>query len=150
VIVAAVWHFLLKHNKFGIYTIAVGSNAVGSREVGIPTDRIRMVNFILAAFLGGLVGIVESFHVQSIDPLAGGTSILLQGIAAAVIGGTALTGGSGTIVGALIGSVVIASLNDGMNLLGVNAYLFDVVLGIAIGIAMILNIRMMGVRGGRQ
>jgi len=150
VIVAAVWHFLLKHNKFGIYTIAVGSNAVGSREVGIPTDRIRMVNFVLAALLGGLVGIVESFHVQSIDPLAGGTSILLQGIAAAVIGGTALTGGSGTIVGAVIGSIVIASLNDGMNLLGVNAYLFDVVLGIAIGIAMILNIRMMGVRGGRQ
>ena len=150
IVVAAVWHFLLTRSRFGIYTISVGSNAVGSREVGIPTARIRMLNFVLAGLLAAIVGIVDAFHVQSVDPLAGGTSILLEGIAAAVIGGTALTGGSGTIVGAVIGAFVIAALNDGMNLLGVNAYLFDVVLGVAIAIAMILNIRVVRFRGARQ
>ncbi len=147
IVIGIIWHFLLKRSRFGIYTVAVGSNAVGSREVGIPTDRIRMLNFVLAGLLAATIGIVEGFNVGSIDPLAGGTSLLLEGIAAAVIGGTAMTGGSGTIVGAAIGAFVIAALNDGMNLLGVNAYLFDVVLGVAIAVAMIINIRVVRLRG---
>lgn len=150
IIIVAVWHFILNKTPFGLHTTSVGSNLISSREVGIAVDRVKIWNFVLAAGLAGLLGIFESFRITTIDPLAGGTGLLLEGIAAAVIGGTALTGGSGTIIGAAIGAFVIAALQEGMNLLGVNAYLFDLVLGLAIGSAMILNIRMARIRKGTK
>ncbi|NMP22813.1 ABC transporter permease [Sulfobacillus harzensis] len=148
VIIVVIWHFILNKTPFGLHTTSVGSNLIASREVGIAVDRVKIWNFVLASGLSGLLGIIEGFRISSIDPLAGGTGLLLEGIAAAVIGGTALTGGSGTIIGAAIGAFVIAALQEGLNLLGVNAYYFDLVLGLAIGVAMILNIRMSRVRKG--
>jgi simple sugar transport system permease protein len=148
--VVVAWHLLLTRTRFGVYTIAVGSNPTASREVGIDVGRVRVLNFVLVAMLAALIGIIEAFRITSIDPLAGGTDLLLQGISAAVIGGTALTGGSGTIIGAAIGSFVIAALQDGLNLLGVNAYAFDLILGLAILAAMTLNLRMARIRLGSR
>lgn len=148
VLVVLVWHLLLNKTRFGLYTVSVGSNPVGSREVGIQVNRVKILNFVLAGGLAALIGIIEAFRITSIDPLAGGTGLLLQGIAAAVIGGTALTGGSGTVIGAAIGAFVIASLQDGLNLIGVNANTFDLILGVAIAVAMVLNIRMLKARKG--
>lgn len=146
--IIAVWHVLLNRTRVGGYTVAVGSNPVASREAGIQVDQVKILAFVLAGALAALTGIIEAFRISSIDPLAGGTGLLLEGIAAAVIGGTALTGGSGTIIGAGVGAFVIAGLSDGLNILGVNAYAFDLILGIAIVVAMVLNTRLARAGGG--
>ena len=95
---------------------------------------------MIASALGGFAGILEAFRINSIDPnIGGGTRITFTAIAAAVIGGTALAGGSGTVIGALIGMLVLAELTNGFNLLGVNANTIFLVQGIAILVSMIAN-----------
>jgi simple sugar transport system permease protein len=129
----------LSYTRWGLYTFAVGGNRVGASEAGVNVSLIKISNFMLCSTLGGLAGLLESFRITSIQPLAGGTGIMFQAVAAAVIGGTALAGGSGTIIGGLLGALVISILLDGFTLLGINADTFDMILGIAILVAMILN-----------
>jgi simple sugar transport system permease protein len=143
VAVAILFQIVLSFTRWGLYTFSAGGNILGSSEAGIPVNRIKITNFILVAMLGGLAGILDAFRVSSIDPLAngdGGTFLMFAAVAGAVIGGTALMGGVGTVIGALLGCLTISIVQDGLNLLGVNAYFYDVVLGIAILIAMIANI----------
>jgi simple sugar transport system permease protein len=124
--IAAVMHVLLRHTRWG--------------EAGIQVRRLKLGNFILAAVLAGLTGILEGFRITSIDPQAGGNQIMFLAVAAAVIGGTPLAGGSGTIIGGLIGAAVLGILNDGFTLIGINAFTFNMILGAAILGAMIFNI----------
>ncbi|MGH8948980.1 MAG: ABC transporter permease, partial [Acidimicrobiia bacterium] len=140
IIIITVMHLILKHTRWGVYTVAIGGNPLGAAEAGVPTRRIKMRNFILAAMLAGFAGVIEGIRVGSFDPGAGvaGPRVFLA-VAAAVIGGTALLGGSGTIIGAFLGALVLAILQDGFNLQGVSAFTFTMVLGAAIILAMILN-----------
>ena len=106
---------------------------------------------VVCGVFAGFAGILEGFRITSIDPLAGGTPIMFAAVAGAVIGGTSLMGGLGTIVGAFLGVLVLSILNDGFTLLGVSAFTFDIILGAAILIAMILNVRLQLLReAGRQ
>jgi simple sugar transport system permease protein len=130
----------LSYTRWGLYTFAVGGNRVGASEAGVNVNLIKISNFMLCSTLGGLAGILEAFRITSIEPLAGGTAIMFQAVAAAVIGGTALAGGSGTIVGGLLGALVLSVLLDGFTLQGINADTFELILGIAILVAMILNV----------
>jgi simple sugar transport system permease protein len=140
VAIAAVMHVLLRHTRWGLHTIASGANPLGASEAGIRVKRLTLGNFVLAAFLAGFTGIVEGFRITSIDPQAGGNQIMFLAVAAAVIGGTPLAGGSGTIIGGLIGAAVLGILNDGFTLIGINAFTFNMILGAAILVAMIFNI----------
>ncbi|MGH7121668.1 MAG: ABC transporter permease [Acetobacteraceae bacterium] len=142
VIIVFLMHIVLKHTRWGLHTIAVGGNDVGAAEAGININRIKVGNFMLTAVLAGFTGIIEAFRIGSSDPLAGGTQIMFLGVAAGVIGGTALTGGAGTIIGGLIGALVLGVLQDGFTLQGINAFWFEVIIGAAILIAMIVNIRL--------
>ena len=143
---AIVMHVLLRHMRWGLHTQACGANPVGAGEAGIRVNRLRLGNFIIAALLAGLTGILEGFRITSIDPQAGGNQITFLAIAAAVIGGTPLTGGSGTIIGGLIGAAVLGILNDGFTLIGVNAFMFNIILGAAILAAMVFNIHVARLR----
>ena len=105
--VMLIFQFTLVKTRWGMHTIATGGNLIGAAEVGIKTGFIKIGNFIICSILGGLAGMLDCFRIGSIDPLAGGTEIMFMGIASAVIGGTLLTGGSGTIVGAFLGAVVL-------------------------------------------
>jgi len=118
----------------------------GAAEAGVKVNRIKIGNFMLVSTLGAFTGILEAFHVNSIEPTAGGSGIMFAAVAAAVIGGTALAGGSGTIIGAFLGAVVLGVLRDGFNLIGVNADRFDFILGTAILVAMILNVYLQRLR----
>ena len=129
----------LSYTRWGLYTFSVGGNIVGASEAGVNVNLIKVSNFMLCSVLGGFAGILEAFRITSIQPLAGGTDIMFRGVAAAVIGGTALAGGSGTVVGGLLGALVLSVLLDGFTLVGINADTFDMVLGIAILVAMVLN-----------
>jgi simple sugar transport system permease protein len=139
-LIVGYFHVVLTRTRWGIYTVSVGGNLLGAREAGIRVNRIKIGNFMITSLLGGFAGIMEAFRVNTIDPnLGGGTSVTFFAISAAVIGGTALAGGSGTIVGALLGAVVLAVLQNGFNLIGISANPFFLILGAAILISMIAN-----------
>ncbi|GGD72601.1 ABC transporter permease [Caballeronia grimmiae] len=151
VALASIMHVLLRHTRWGLHTQAAGANPLGASEAGIHVNRLRLGNFVLAAVLAGFTGILEGFRITSIDPQAGGNQIMFLAVAAAVIGGTPLTGGSGTIVGGLLGAAVLGILSDGFTLIGINAFTFNIILGAAILAAMIFNIHVGRIRrrGGR-
>jgi simple sugar transport system permease protein len=132
---------VLNRTAFGLHTIATGSNIIGAREIGVRTDWIKVANFMIAGGCAALAGIINTAQFSSADPQAGSPFLTLQAIAAAVIGGTSLLGGSGTVVGALIGAFVVASLNNGLVMVGAQATRSDIYLGAAIVAAMILNVQ---------
>lgn len=138
--IALLFYLVLNRTRWGLYTIAIGGNLLGATESGIKVDKVRIGNFMICSTLGGLTGILEAFRINSIDPQAGGTNIMFYAVAAAVIGGTALAGGTGTIIGAFLGAIVLGILQDGFNLLGVSANTYYLILGIAVLVAMIANV----------
>src|SRR5262245_56265737 len=140
VLIVGVFHVVLTTTRWGLPTIAVGGNLVGASEAGVKVGRIKIGNFMITSMLGAFTGILEAFRIDSIDPTAGGTEIMFAAVAGAVIGGTALAGGSGTIIGAFVGALVLAILRDGFNLIGISANAFDLILGAAILVAMISNV----------
>jgi simple sugar transport system permease protein len=146
-----VLQLVLMRTRWGLHTFAVGGNLLGSREAGIRVRWTKVRNFMLASALAGFAGIIEAVRITTTDPLAGGAGIMFQAISAAVIGGTLLAGGSGTVIGAFIGACVLGILRDGFTLQGISAFTFDLILGIAILVAMVVDIYVtrMRNRGGR-
>jgi simple sugar transport system permease protein len=139
-VIIAVMQVVLSSTRFGVYTQATGGNPVGAAESGIRINLIKVVNFALTSTLAGFAGILQGTRVGSYDPTNGGFNTMFFAVAAAVIGGTALLGGSGTVLGAFLGALLLGIVYDGFNLTGINASAFPVVLGIAILIAMLLNV----------
>ena len=138
--IVGIFHIVLTRTRWGLHTISVGGNLHGATEAGIRVNRVKVGNFMLVSVLGALAGLMEAFRINSIDPnIGGGTRITFTAIAAAVIGGTALAGGSGTVLGALIGMFVLAVLQNGFNLIGISANPFFLIQGAAILISMIAN-----------
>jgi simple sugar transport system permease protein len=149
-LVVAAMALVLNRTTFGLHTIATGSNIVGAREIGVRTDRIKVYNFMIAGAFAAAAGVINTTQFASADPLAGGPFLTLQAIAAAVIGGTSLLGGSGTPVGALLGAFVVATLNNGLVMMGAQATVSDIYLGTAIVLAMILNVQVDRMRARRR
>jgi simple sugar transport system permease protein len=147
--IVAVLQVLLSRTRWGLYTVAVGSNRLGASEAGVRVRLVVIRNFILCSTCAGLVGILEAVRATSVQPdTAGANAILLEAISAAVIGGTLLAGGSGTVVGALIGALFLGILHDGLVLQGVNANYLALYLGLAIILAMVINTYVARVRKG--
>ena len=147
-LLATIMHTVLRNTRWGLHTVASGGNPIGASEAGINVTRLKIGNFVLSAVLSGFTGMLEDFRISSIDPQAGGSQIMFLAVAAGVIGGTSLAGGSGTIIGGLIGAAVLGVLNDGFTLIGINAFTFNVILGAAILLAMIFNIQVTRFRRG--
>jgi simple sugar transport system permease protein len=150
VVAVAVMALVLNRTTFGLHTIATGSNIVGAREIGVRTDRIKVYNFMIVGGLAAAAGVINTIQFASADPLAGGPTLTLQAIAAAVIGGTSLLGGSGTAIGSLVGAFVVATLNNGLVMLGAQATVSDIYLGAAIILAMMLNVQVDRIRARRR
>ncbi|HEY9376358.1 MAG TPA: hypothetical protein VIQ02_04595 [Jiangellaceae bacterium] len=112
------WSFVAARTPFGRHVYAVGGNPEAARRAGISVDRIRMFVFMINGFMVGVGGVMLASRLRSVATSSGGGDLLLSVIAAAVIGGTSLFGGTGRVVAALLGATVIASINSGMNLLG--------------------------------
>ncbi len=146
VILTAIFYVVLNRTKWGLYTIATGGNQLGAREAGIKTGRIKYGNFMLTSTLGALVGLQTAWYVHTIDPSAGGYQPMFYAVTAAVIGGTAMLGGQGTILGAFLGGIVLATLINGLNVAGISANPLDIVFGAAILLSMIANVRLARLR----
>jgi simple sugar transport system permease protein len=141
-----ICHIVLTRTKWGLHTIAVGGNQLGAREAGINVARIKYGNFMVSGLFGAFVGLLITFQENLIDPNAGGYQPMFYSVAAAVIGGTALLGGSGTIIGAFLGSVMLAVLTIGFSAEGISAYPLNIIFGGAILVAMIANIQLARLR----
>jgi D-xylose transport system permease protein len=111
------WTFIASRTRFGRHVYAVGGNAEAARRAGINVDRIRIFVFMISGFMAGLGGVMLASRLRSVATNSGGGNLLLNVIAAAVIGGTSLFGGTGRVVSALLGALVIASIANGMGLL---------------------------------
>jgi D-xylose transport system permease protein len=114
----AFWSFIASRTRFGRHVYAVGGNPEAARRAGINVDRIRIAVFMISGFMAGVGGIMLASRLRSVATNTGGGNLLLLVIAAAVIGGTSLFGGTGRVMSALLGALVIASIQNGMDLMG--------------------------------
>jgi D-xylose transport system permease protein len=112
------WSFIAGQTRFGRHVYAVGGSAEAARRAGINVDRVRIAVFMISGFMAGAGGIMLASRLRSVATNTGGGNLLLLVIAAAVIGGTSLFGGVGRVASALLGALVIASIQNGMDLLG--------------------------------
>lgn len=123
------WSFVASRTRFGRHVYAVGGNPEAARRAGIDVDRLRVIVFMISGFMAGVGGIILASRLRSVSTNTGSGNLLLQIIAAAVIGGTSLFGGRGKVSSALLGALVIASVSNGMDLLGLPAGVKFVVTG---------------------
>jgi D-xylose transport system permease protein len=127
-----LWTFVLNRTRFGRHIYAVGGNTEAARRAGINVDSLKIACFAICSMMAALGGIILASRLRSIDTNSGGGSILLYSIAGPVIGGTSLFGGRGHIKSAVLGAVVIASIDNGLGLLGLSSGTTFVVTGLVL------------------
>ncbi len=113
--------YVLNQTRFGLWIYAIGGSLEAARRAGINTDRVRIACFMICSMLAAVGGIVLASRLRSVDTNAGGGALLLYSIAAAVIGGTSLFGGRGSMRAAVLGALVIAAIDNGLGLLGLGS-----------------------------
>jgi len=138
VIVTIILILILNFRRFGNHVFAVGGNKETARAMGINTGKTKIICFMTLGMLSALVGIMRVTRVRSFHSLQG-EGIALLAIAAAVIGGTLLKGGVGTVLGAVLGTIVIVLIEYGLIMSGIGAYMYNLVLGAVIIVVVILN-----------
>jgi D-xylose transport system permease protein len=135
----AFWTFVASKTAFGRHVYAVGGNDEATRRAGINVDNIRIAVFMVNGFMAGVGGIVLVSRLRSVATNTGGGNLLLNIIAAAVIGGTSLFGGQGRVISALYGALVITAIQNGMDLLGMASGTKFIVTGIVLLLAVLID-----------
>lgn len=135
-VVFAIFYLLFNKTPFGRSLYATGSNINCAKLSGINTSKVKIIAYIISGVMSALAGIILLSRLGSAQPTLG-TGYELNAIAAVALGGTSMTGGRGRIYGTLIGVLIIAVLNNGLNILGVSSYWQDIVRGIVILIAVL-------------
>lgn len=133
----AAW-YLLKYTRLGRYIYALGGNEAATRLSGINVDRVKIIVYALSGLLCALASTIEVSRLSSAQPTAG-TGYEMDAIAAVVLGGTSMSGGRGKIIGTLIGALILGFLNNGLNMLGVDAYYQMIVKGVVILLAVLVD-----------
>lgn len=133
-----ILYILLHKTVFGRQTYAMGGNEKAAFISGIKVNKLKIMIYSLAGLMSAMAGAILTSRLNSAQPTAG-MSYELDAIAAVVLGGTSLTGGKGRILGTLIGVLIIGVLNNGLNLLGVSSFYQQVVKGVVIIIAVLID-----------
>jgi ribose transport system permease protein len=139
VVLALACHFILARTVFGRSVYATGGNEVASRLAGIPTSRVIMITYVICGVMAAIAGLILTARLESAGPRAG-VGVELTVIAACVIGGTSLFGGTGSIAGTLLGVVLISLVSNAINLLGVPPAWDDLVKGLVIFLAALVDV----------
>lgn len=133
----AAW-YLLNHTRLGRYIYALGGNEAATRLSGINVDRIKIAVYSMCGLLSALAGLIVTSRLSSAQPTAG-AGYELDAIAAVVLGGTSLMGGKGTIIGTLLGALIIGVLNNALNLLDVSSYYQMIAKALVILLAVLID-----------
>jgi D-xylose transport system permease protein len=139
IVLLIFWTWVAERTTFGRHVYAVGGNAEASRRAGINVRNIRLIVFMISGAMAGLGGVIFAARLNSVDLNAGGGTILLDAIAAAVIGGTSLFGGRGRVISALLGALIISTVANGLSLLGYSAAIQFMVTGVILLAAVTLD-----------
>lgn len=131
-------HFVLRRTPFGRYMFAIGGNEEAAVLSGVPVRPYKMLVYGSSGLLSGLAAVVLTARLNSAQPIAG-INYELDAIAATVIGGTSLMGGQGSVVGTLIGALIMGVLRNGLNLLGVSSFVQQLVIGAVIILAVLMD-----------
>jgi D-xylose transport system permease protein len=130
IIFLVFWTWVAERTSFGRHVYAVGGNAEAARRAGINIARIRVIVFMISGLMAGFGGVIFAARLNSVDLNAGGGTLLLDAISAAVIGGTSLFGGRGRVISALLGALVISTVGNGIDLLGYSSAIKYMVTGL--------------------
>lgn len=128
IVIAFTLHYVLTRSRFGNWIQATGGNPAAARNRGVPTRTVKMILFMLTSALAGLAGIISSIRVSAANPNSG-TTYELEVIAMVVIGGTVLTGGRGTIIGTVLGVLILRLMRNGIVLIGVPGLAYSIFIG---------------------
>ncbi len=134
----ALAEWILRSTVFGRHLLALGGNAKAAGFAGIPVRRVQVLAYLASGCMAGLGGVVLASQLKSASPTYGDGYELMV-IAAVVVGGTSLAGGQGSLLGTLVGALLIAVINNGMNLLGIDPFAQKIVLGCVILLAVLLD-----------
>jgi len=140
VVVAIAARLLLNNTRFGRHVYALGGNEQAARVSGVNVSRVKIGIYTFSGLLAGLGGMIVAARIGSGNPQLG-TGAELDAITAAVIGGTSFSGGIGTVWGTIVGALIIGSLNTGLDLLNVSPFTQQVVKGVIIVLAIIIDER---------
>jgi ribose transport system permease protein len=131
-ILAMILSFVLNRTRYGRYVCAVGSNEKVARYSAINVDKIRLISYVIVGFMVGITAVLISARLNSLSSTNAGKDYEMDAIAAVVIGGTAMTGGKGSIWGSVIGAIILGIINNMLNMLGISPYLQGLVKGLVI------------------
>jgi ribose/xylose/arabinose/galactoside ABC-type transport system permease subunit len=135
---AIVAHVVLMHTRFGLYTQVIGDSEAAARAMGVRVERQKVYIYILSGALAGLAGLLFSARVNAGDPTAG-LNYELTAVTATIIGGTNLFGGRGSVVGTIIGALIMGVLQNGLNLLAVPSFYQQMAIGAVLVLAVWLD-----------
>ncbi|MFU0824939.1 ribose ABC transporter permease [Clostridium sp.] len=130
--------YVLSETRYGRYVFALGGNEDSARLSGINTDKIKTLVYVISGITAAISGIIVTSRIGSASATAG-SGYELDAIAAVVLGGTSLSGGEGSVIGTIIGALIIGVLNNGLNLLNVSPYYQAIVKGIVILLAVLID-----------
>lgn len=128
ILIALAFHYLLTRSRFGNWIQATGGNPGAARNRGVPIRKVKLILFMLTSAMAGLAGIISSIRVSAANPNSG-MGYELEVIAMVVIGGTVLTGGRGTIIGTVLGVLILRLMRNGIVLIGVPGLAYNIFIG---------------------
>ena len=137
IVVAIIGHVVLFHTRFGTHLLAIGGDREAARAMGINTARVKIAAYVVSGFLAGLASILLTARIGAAEPAAD-TSYLLNSVAAVVLGGVSLFGGRGTVVGPVVGALLLIALVNGLTLLSVSQFYQPLAVGVVVVLAALL------------
>ena len=138
-ILAVIFYLVMKHTAFGRYVYAVGSNERTSRLSGINTDKVKMKVYMISGLVVAIASVAQLSRLGGMDVASAGSGYEMDAIAAVVVGGTAMSGGRGSIVGTVLGVLIIGLMNNLLILLGVDSFLTDAFKGVIVVAAVLMQ-----------
>jgi simple sugar transport system permease protein len=147
-LIAIVFWFVLTRLQYGNWTFATGGKVGPAKAMGVPTKKVKRINFVMSALFAGLAGCMQFAYLRGVTQ-AQGQNYELLAITAAVLGGTSLFGGTGTIWGSIIGAFLLESIQIGLVLIGVPGSFYVTFIGVMLVVVVIANVRL-GRFGGSQ
>jgi len=147
-LIVILFHFMLSSTTYGNWVFATGGNEAIARKMGINTTRVKMTNFIICSVLAGFAGCISAARVYSVNPSVG-FDLMFDAMASGIIGGCLLSGGRGSIIGTLLGVLLLSSVNSGLILAGASPYWYRAFVGAIILVVVIINLLVISGRRGK-